>query len=56
MTNQNKCKTCVGYGLHALGAATPMGPMDAADGMPTKKCPNCGAGCSKSSGGDGSDE
>jgi hypothetical protein len=37
------CKTCLGFGLHALGEHTPMGPMDAADGMPTIKCPECGA-------------
>jgi len=39
----NKCKTCFGYGLHALGDPSPMGPMDAKDGMPTKPCPECGA-------------
>jgi hypothetical protein len=39
----NTCKTCWGYGLWAMGDASPMGPMDATDGMPTKVCPECGA-------------
>lgn len=39
----NRCNTCWGYGLHALGDSCPMGPMDASDGMPTIKCPECGA-------------
>ena len=39
----NKCNACFGYGLHALGDSCPMGPMDASDGMPTIKCPTCGA-------------
>jgi len=38
-----KCTTCWGYGLWAMGEASPMGPMDASDGMPTKACPECGA-------------
>lgn len=38
-----KCKTCYGYGLHALGDPSPMGPMDASDKMPTIPCPECGA-------------
>ena len=38
-----KCKTCLGYGMWGLGDATPMGPMDASDGMPTYPCPECGA-------------
>ena len=38
-----KCTTCYGYGLWAMGYADPMGPMDARDGCPTKKCPECGA-------------
>lgn len=37
------CETCSGYGLWTCGDATPMGPMDASDGMPTKACPECGA-------------
>jgi len=39
----NTCKTCLGYGLWGMGNASPMGPMDASDGMPTKACPECGA-------------
>ena len=38
---ERKCKTCYGYGLWAIGAKTGMGPMDAADGMPTLECPEC---------------
>lgn len=38
-----KCKTCWGYGLHYLGEHTPMGRLDALDGMPTQACPECGA-------------
>lgn len=37
-----KCSGCFGFGLWAVGDAVPMGPMDAADGMPTKSCPVCG--------------
>lgn len=37
------CTTCWGYGLGALGEANPMGPMDAADGMPTKPSNECSA-------------
>lgn len=37
-----KCKTCYGYGLHYMGDSTPMGRMDASDGMPTCQCPECG--------------
>ena len=40
----NKCKTCWGYGLWAVGFPCPMGPMDFGDGMPNKICPECGAG------------
>lgn len=39
----NSCSTCWGYGLWDLGDPTPMGPMDASDGMPTQACPECGA-------------
>ncbi len=39
----NKCKTCWGYGLWAIGDPCPMGPMDS-HGCPSKKCPECGAG------------
>jgi len=38
------CSKCYGYGLHAFGDPSPMGPMDYYDGMPTKKCPECGKG------------
>lgn len=38
----DKCGTCWGNGLWPDGTA-PMGPMDAADGMPTIACPECGA-------------
>lgn len=38
-----ECNTCMGYGLWAFGAPAPIGPMDAADGMPAKPCPECGA-------------
>jgi len=37
------CSTCYGYGLWAWGDTTPMGPMDASDGLPTKECPECKA-------------
>lgn len=37
------CGTCFGYGLWAMGDSSPMGPMDAADGLPTRPCPECGA-------------
>ena len=42
------CGTCHGYGLWAIGDATPMGPMDAMDGMPTQPCPECGANANPS--------
>lgn len=38
-----KCSTCNGFGLWAIGDPSPMGGMDAADGCPVKKCPECGA-------------
>ena len=41
------CKTCVGYGLWLLGDPIPMGRIDASDGYPTKKCPECGVGGKK---------
>lgn len=45
MKNKNsKCKTCLGHGLWSYGDPAPMGPLDAADGMPAKECPECGAG------------
>ena len=33
----------MGYGLWAIGDPSPMGPIDAGDGMPTIPCPTCGA-------------
>ena len=38
-----KCVGCFGYGVWAIGDPTPMGPMDASDGVPTKPCPVCKA-------------
>jgi len=38
-----KCETCFGYGLWAWGIPSPMGTMDAKDGMTTIPCPECGA-------------
>jgi hypothetical protein len=39
-----KCNICYGYGLWTVGDPSPMGPMDYADGCPSKKCPECGKG------------
>ncbi len=39
----NECQHCYGYGLWAIGAPSPMGPMDASDGYPTIPCKNCGS-------------
>ena len=41
--NNKKCHTCLGFGLWAIGDSSPIGPMDAHDGVPTKPCPECGA-------------
>jgi len=38
-----QCKTCRGYGLWAIGDASPMGPIDASEGYNTIPCPTCGA-------------
>jgi len=38
-----KCSVCYGYGMWAIGFSSPMGPIDAQDGCPTKPCPECGA-------------
>lgn len=43
LAEAKKCNTCVGYGLWAIGDASPVGPMDSHDGVPTKPCPECGA-------------
>ena len=40
---KKKCKTGLGYGLWGIGDDSPMGELDAKEGMPTKKCPECGA-------------
>lgn len=42
METKNKCKTCNGYGLWAIGDHTPMGFFDS-HSMPTIACPECGA-------------
>lgn len=43
MEKIKKCSTCNGYGLWSFGDPSPMGEMDANDGTPTIKCPECGA-------------
>ena len=40
---KKKCKTCFGYGLWGIGEPSPMGRMDAEDGIPTIPCPECKA-------------
>lgn len=37
------CETCRGHGLWGFGDPSPMDSMDAANGSPTTKCPECGA-------------
>lgn len=47
----DKCKTCYGFGMWAIGDPSPMGPGDAGcinpdkpvPGYPTIPCPSCGA-------------
>lgn len=39
----SKCKSCYGYGFWCWGDIEPMGSIDAMDGVPTIKCPECGA-------------
>jgi len=41
--NKEECEFCYGYGYWAWGNICPMGRMDAGDGMPTLRCPACGA-------------
>ena len=41
---KKECGSCYGFGFWAVGDRVPMGRMDAGDGMPTKACPECGAG------------
>lgn len=43
MVEKKNCQTCLGYGLWAIGRSSPMGELDARDGLPTKPCPECGA-------------
>ncbi len=50
----SECQHCYGYGLWAIGAPSPMGPIDASDGYPTKPCKSCGADANP--GGDMDDE
>ena len=38
---KKSCNYCYGFGMWAIGNPDPMGPMDAKDGMPTKKCFSC---------------
>lgn len=38
----DKCKTCYGYGLWAVGEPNPVTLMDVNVGMPTLRCPGCG--------------
>jgi hypothetical protein len=40
--SKKKCASCYGFGIWAIGDPVPMGPMDCADGCPTKPCPECG--------------
>ncbi len=40
---KKKCKACLGYGFWSWHHIAPMGSMDAHDGVPTTKCPECGA-------------
>lgn len=42
-SEKKKCGTCEGYGVWGIGDKTPMGRMDASDGLPTYPCPECGA-------------
>ena len=42
--NKNKsCDKCDGYGLWFNDPKSPMGPIDASDGIPTIPCPKCKA-------------
>ena len=41
--NREKCNSCFGYGFWSWTHIAPMGAMDAEDGVPTTKCPECGA-------------
>ena len=37
------CTQCCGFGMHYMGEHTPMGLLDAQDGLPTIACSSCGA-------------
>jgi len=41
--NKKKCTRCFGFGIWAIGDPCGVGEMDARDGVPIKKCPECGA-------------
>lgn len=43
MKEEKKCKSCYGHGFWAWGDICPVGQIDAEDGVPTIKCPECGA-------------
>lgn len=45
---KKECSTCYGYGLWDMGDPSPMGPIDASDGLPTQACPECGANANPS--------
>ena len=45
---QEKCRTCWGYGLWAIGDPVPMGRLDAGSGFPTIACQECGANANPS--------
>jgi len=45
MRPDGSCSRCFGFGLWAWGDASPMGKIDAGDGTPTIRCPECGANC-----------
>jgi len=42
------CKACFGYGFWIWGHVAPMGRLDAKDGVPTARCPECGASANHS--------
>lgn len=43
MTLKSNCNTCHGFGMWSIGDPSPMGVLDANDGMSTIPCPECGA-------------
>jgi hypothetical protein len=42
--DKNNCLFCYGFGIWKIGTPSPVGPIDFEDGVPTKKCPECGSG------------